>query len=217
MSQPVDLAVEHPAGGILHMQTAEEVDLWRRSLQRYREDFVLAKINDLFALGQLLQSQIMLFRAQTAINGMVPELDEKRVPTGRYTRKDLDGPEMSSQYRIMQDSSKEMRALEKQLGIDKATREQGGTHTVSNYISTLKKAAHSRGIHINQRTIELESFRNALNTKIRMLYKLDAEDRAYHNISPKSVLDWTRDELEKLEKLDIEFAKDFGKLYVGEL
>lgn len=211
------LTVELPAGGVLHLQTSEEVDLWNTSLARYNEDYVLVKQNDKFALGALLQNQIILFRAQTAINGMKPELDSNDVPTGRYRRVELDGGELLAYQRTMLEASKEMRALEKQLGIDKATREAGGTHTVDNYLTTLKRAAKVRGIHLSKRLIEYERVTNELKWKLRMLYNADAEDRAYHNITPKAILDWLREEMKHLEQIDIDFANDQGKVFLGQL
>lgn len=216
-NQPADLSVELPAGGTLHLQTAEEVDLWTQSLRRYREDYVLVRINDQFTLGALLQNQILLFRAQTAINGMVPELDANDVPTGRYRRTDLDGAQILAYQKSMLQASQEMRALEKTLGIDKVTREAGGSHTLDHYIATLKKAAHVRGIHISKRTLAYEQTINELKWKLRMLYTADAEDRAYHHITPRTILDWLRGEVTKLEQMDIDFANEHGKLYVGKL
>src|SRR5436305_10025452 len=131
--QIVDYSVELPSGGKLHLQTADEVDLWNAAMKRYLEDYVLVKHNDLVTLGALLQQQLILFRCQAAINGMEPELDAQQVPTGRYRRTEIDGAELSAYQRTLTDAAKEMRALEKQLGIDKATREQGGAHTLDNY------------------------------------------------------------------------------------
>jgi len=212
-----DFQVELPAGGVLHLQTPEEVDLWQRSLQRYRDDYTLIKQNDLFTLGALLQQQVLLFRAQTAINGMEPELDSGGVPTGSYRRVELDGQDILAQQKVMNEASKEMRALEKQLGIDKATREQGGSHTVDNYIKTLKKAARERGIHITTMTVEYQNLVKELSWKLRLLYTADAEDRAYHNITPKAILDWLRSEVARFEQLDKDFCNEKGKLYIGSL
>lgn len=212
-----DFMVELPAGGRLHLQTPDEVELWDTALTRYREDYVLQKHNDLVTLGALLQQQIVLFRAQTAINGMVPETDRQGVPTGRYRREEIEGSELAGYQKALTEAAKEMRALEKQLGIDKATRESGGAHTVDNYITTLKRAAHQRGIHISKRTLAYEAFVNDLRWRIRMLFHSDAEDRAYHNITPKSVLQWVEGELVKLEDVDKKFASERGKLYLGKL
>jgi len=213
----VDFSVELPAGGPLHLQSADEVDLWTRSLARYRDEYVLSKVNDLVSLGTLLQQQIVVFRCQTAINGMEPELDGRGVPTGSYKRVEMDGGELASYGRALLEASKEMRALEKALGIDKQTREAGGAHTLSNYIAVLKRAAHDRGIHISKRTLEYERFVNELRWKVRMLYHADKEDRAYHDITPKSVLDWIVGEVVVLDKIDTDYAREKGKLYIGEL
>lgn len=217
MSATTNLSVELPAGGVLHLQTAEEVDLWERSLERYRQDYVMVKQNDLFNLGALLQAQISLFRAQTAINGMEPELDSKKVPTGRYKRVELDAGDYVAYQKVMSEASREMRALEKTLGIDKATREAGGAHTVDNYLTELKKAAHERGVHISKRLLEYERVINDLRVRLRMLYGADVEDRAYHNISPKTILDWAKAECDALELVDQKFGQEVGKVFVGRL
>lgn len=210
-------AVELPAGGVLHLQTAEEVDLWETSKKRYFEEYVFGKTNDLVALGTLLQQQINLYRAQTAINGMVPERDSRGVPTGRYKSQVLDAADIANHQKVLTEAAKEMRALEKSLGIDKAKRESGGTHTVDDYITQLKKAAHLRGIHVVKRTLEYENFANDLRWRIRMLFHSDPEDRQYHNITPKTVLTWVDQELRRLEQVDKDHAKEHGQLYAGKL
>src|SRR3954453_22475860 len=79
-----DFEVDLPAGGSLQLQTAEEVDMWNQSVERYIDDYHLTKNNDLVLLGALVQQQVILYRAQRKINGMEPELDEHSVPTGKY-------------------------------------------------------------------------------------------------------------------------------------
>lgn len=212
-----DYQVELPAGGVLHLQTPDEVDFWRVSYDRYKEDYTLSKQNDLIALGQLLQQQIILFRAQTAINGMEPELDAGGVPTGSYKRVELDGGEVASWQKTMASAASEMRALEKQLGIDKATREQGGAHTTDGYIKTLKRAAHQRAVHIAQRTLEYERVVNELRVRLRLLYNGDQEDRKYHNITPKTILDWLKEECARLEEVDKKHNRERGKVWLGKL
>jgi len=212
-----DYSVELPSGGTLHLQTPDEVDLWNKALERYREDYVLVKHNDLVTLGALLQQQIVLYRCQTAINGMEPELDKQQVPTGRYKRAKIDAGDVAAYQRTLTQAAQEMRALEKQLGIDKATREAGGTHTVDNFLRLLKRAAHARGIHITTQVLEYQKVFKELSWKLRMLYKADPQDRAYHHITPKAVLDWIYAEVQRLEQIDQDFARETGKLYIGQL
>lgn len=212
-----DYRVELPAGGVLHLQTPDEVQLWNESMVRYREEYTFAKVNDLVTLGLLLQQQVVLFRLQTSVNGMEPELDAGGVPTGAYRRVEFDASDLATIQKTIQSTSAEMRALEKSLGIDKATREQGGSHTVDSYVRALKRAAHTRGVHIAERTIEYEKVINELRVRLRLLYNADAEDRKYHNITPKSILDWLREECARLEQVDKDFNKQYGKLFVGKL
>lgn len=213
----VDYSVDLPAGGKMHLQTADEVALWEGACARYEQDYSFSKMNDLFTLGSLLQQQIILFRCQTLINGMEPEMDANRVPTGSYRAVELDANKMDKYQKQMIASSTEMRNLEKQLGIDKATRESGGAHTVDSYLKTVKRAAHMRGIHISKRTLEYERVINDLRVRIRILLNADAEDRRYHDITPKTVILWLSDECKKLEDVDKKFNSEKGKTFIGQL
>lgn len=213
----VNFEVELPAGGLMYLQSPEEVDLWKKSAERYVEDYQLTKTNDLVLLGAILQQQVILFRAQRKLNGMDPEVDANGVPTGRYKLVENDGDEVQKQSRILNTATKEIRDIEKALGIDKVTREQGGAVTVASYLRTLKKAAHERGIHVSERFIKYEAFVNQLRTMLRMYHNLDAEDRAYHNLTEAGIMSWASDELAKLEQADKDFAHHFGKLYAGKL
>jgi hypothetical protein len=213
----VDFRVELPSGGYLHLQSPDEVDLWEKALKRYRDDYVLAKHNDLVNLGALLQQQIILFRCQTAINGMEAEIDKDGLPTGSYRRVDLDGTDLAAYQKALTAAAVEMARLERSLGIDRSTREQGGAHTVDNYIKTLKRAAHARGIHITDTVLEYQRIWKELSWRIRMLYHADSQDRAYHHVTPKSLLDWLLSEVERMEGKEKEWAKTTGKLYVGKL
>lgn len=201
----------------MHLQSAEEVTLWKKSADRYVEDYQLSKTNDLVLLGAILQQQIILFRAQRKLNGMQPQVDANGVPTGQYTMVEIESDEIAGLTRIMNTATGEIRSLEKALGIDKVTREQGGTVTVANYLRTLKKAAHDRGIHISKRLLAYEKFANELRTMLRMFHNLDAEDRAYHNLTEEGMLKWCSDQLAALEEIDKKFAREKGKIYAGQL
>jgi hypothetical protein len=209
--------VELPALGTVFLQSAEEVDLWQQSAQRYKEDYLLQKTNDLVLLGIILQNQIEAFRAQRLLNGMMPQLDNAGVPTGAYIQATLDADERDKALRRLTSASDQIQKIEKALGIDKVTRESGGQVSVSNYITTLKKAGHQRGIHITEQFKRTEKFRFELSTMLRMLDNLDIEDRNYHGITVESVLQYCRDAIKELEAVDKEFAHENGKLYVGKL
>lgn len=214
---PAQFQVELPAGGIMHLQSPEEVDLWDKSSQRYIEDYHLTKTNDLVLLGAILQQQVILFRAQRSLNGMEPEVDNAGVPTGRYKVVKPDSDDVQKHTKSMNTATGEIRGIEKALGIDKVTRESGGQVSVSNYLMTLKRAAHARGIHISHRFKRYEEFANQLRTMLRMFHNLDAEDRHYHDLTEEKILAWAQRELAEIEELDKKFAHEEGKLYAGKL
>jgi hypothetical protein len=212
-----DYAVYLPSGGKLHLQTPDEVELWNKALDKYTGDYQFIKHNDLVNLGALLQQQIVLYRCQVAINGMEPELDKLGVPTGSYRRVDLDGNDLAAYQKTLTASAVELARLEKALGIDKVTREAGGAHTLDSYLKTLKRAAHDRGIHITQQVLEYQGVFKELSWRLRLLYRGDPQDRNYHDVTPKTVLDWLNGEVARLEAKDKEWAKTTGKLYLGRL
>jgi hypothetical protein len=214
---PQNFEVDLPTGGKLYLQSVEEVELWETSHRKYVEDYHLSKQNDLVLLGALVQQQILLFRAQRAINGMVPELDNNRMPTGRYIMKDVDGDEIAGHMKALTGASDQIQKIEKALGIDKVSRESGGQFTVADYVSTLKKAARMRGIHISRRLVAYEDVIGQVRWRIRLLRNGDAEDRAYHDLTPEKIIDWLEARLQELEEIDKKFAKEFGKLFAGQL
>lgn len=214
---PGDFEVDLPAGGRLWLQSDEEVELWTTSSDRYIDDYQLAKTNDLVLLGAILQQQIVMFRAQRLMNGMEPEIDGQGLPTGKYIMKQLDPDEMASATNMLNKASGEVTRIEKVLGIDKVGRESGSAHTLANYLKTVKDAAHARGIHISKRVIAYEEFVNGLRWRLRLMRNGDAEDRAYHDLTPDKLMEWAWTELQQLEQVDKDFAKEYGKLFVGKL
>lgn len=209
--------VELPAGGQLYVQTPEEVDLWETSRSRYVDDYHFTKQNDLVLLGAVLQQQLILYRAQRAINGMEPELDASGVPTGKYIMTAPDAEQNATAIKQLGTASDQIRVIEKALGIDKVSRESGGQHTVENYLRTLKRAAHERGIHISERVKKYEEFVKALSWRVRILRSDDVEDKAYHDLTPDKLVDWIAGELATLDEFDKKFAREVGKLFVGKL
>lgn len=192
----IEFSVELPAGGRLTLNNAEEVEMWETSRDRYIDDYGLSKANDLMLLGAILSQALAMYRAQ----------------------QDLADPKKSSGAQgIIIKAAEEIRALEKALGIDKAAREKGGQHTVSDYITRLKAAAHEKGVHIADRVKAYEAFNMELRWKLRLLRNGDEEDKAYHGLSERTILEWAENELAKLEEADKKWAKTKGRVFVGKL
>lgn len=189
-------SVDLPGGGKLQVNSADEVGMWDTSAKRYIEDYNLQKQNDLVLLGALLTQGLVMYRAQQEL------ADPKLVA--------------AAQNRIIK-ASDQIRELEKALGIDKKSREAGGQHTVANYIATLKKAAHEKGVHLAHMQKAYEEFAMEMRWRIRLLRNGDQEDRHVHGISDKSIVLFAEEELVKLEAEDKKWAAETGKVFVGRL
>lgn len=209
--------VDLPAGGRLFLLSADEVDLWSKSSLRYQEDYHLVNTNDLHVLGAILQQQILAYRAQFLVNGMVAQVDASGVPTGQYIQTKQSVDEMKTAQRMLSDATDQIAKLEKVLGIDKASREAGGQVSVQTYVRTLKRAAHERAIHISKRVMAYEQFVQDLSWRLRVLNNADPEDRAYHDVTPEKICEWAKGEIDALAEVDRKFAAERGALYVGKL
>lgn len=219
MTTAQNFTLDLPGGGRLHLQSLEELDLLSTQKKHYESEYTFDKLNDRVLLGTLLTQQLALYRSQQVLSGMEPEFDKNDKPTGQMVRRTP--PPKAAEMKAAQDSintaSEQIMKLERTLGIDKKTRESSGVHTLQNYLTTLKRAANQFGIHINERTKAYEAVAMEARTKLRILNNADAEDRQYHGITEKSVLQWLQDELDRLEDIDKKFSKTKGDLWRGKL
>lgn len=207
--------VELPGGGKLQLQSPEEVELWETSRDRYLSDFRINQQSDRLLVGAVLTQHLALFRAQQRLNGMEAQLDNNGIPTGRYRKVKASVQDMAAAQNIIIKAASEIRELEKALGIDKKTRDQGGQYDVATYVSNLKAASRSYGAHVSRRYKAYEEFVMELRVQLRMLQNLDDEDLVAMNISPEKVCDWARGQLAHLEELDQKYAREKGKAFVG--
>jgi hypothetical protein len=208
------LEVELPAGGKLHLQALDEVDLFEKQRERYINDYGLTQPNDLFILGALLQQQILAYRAQQGISGLEPQFDQAGLPTGHWAK--AQKPDKDAAKKLTE-ATNQIRVLEQSLGVDKKSRESGGQYTVADYLKTLKAAGHQYGVHISKRVLKLEEVFNEAAWRIRLLQNGDAEDRSYHDLTPEKFIDWLAEQVKEVEDADKRFAQEKGKLFIGKV
>lgn len=196
LGDALDLTVQLPAGGTLTLLAPDEVTMWNETSKRYQKDYKLQKTNDLVQLGAILSQVLAMYRAQ----------------------KDLsDVKKAASAQAMITSAADQIRKGEKALGLDKATREKGGSQTVADYVTRLKKAAFEKGVRISARVKEFEAFNKELEWKLRILENGDTEDKAHHGLTEKSVCQFARIELAKIAERDKEWAKQKASLWVGTL
>jgi len=215
---PLGFPVDLPAGGTMYLLNPDEVALFESSVKKFKEDYAISKMNDLAQVGAMVTQQIIMLRAQQMLAGLEPEFDTKGHPTGAYKRNDkMKASDLTAAQKTLTDASAEIRKIEAALGIDKKTRESGGQHTVSNYVTELKKAAHQFGVRVLDRVKEIEAVWTEAEWKLRLLENGDEEDLAYHDLTEKKFCEWMRKRLDDIREQDKKWAKTKGKLYAGKL
>lgn len=213
-----DYSVELPGGGAhIPLQSSEEVDRWSTLEAAYRDQYSLGKINDLTNLGTLLVQQINLYRAQLGLSGRVPRTDEDGLATGDYEQRVLRTAEIRNYQDQITNASKEIREIERAMGIDKKSRDQAGDESLKSWLVQMKARAHRYGLHVSKRVHAYEEFCMELRWRLRLNEVGDAEDKHYEECSADQIATWARQRLAELEQADREFAQEEGALVLGRM
>lgn len=212
---PLQITVsELPGGGSVALMNIEEIDFFEKLKQRYTDEYPLTKPNDLSRLSQLLMMELTAHRLIKKAGGQSAKYDAAGQLVGIEVYEPAEVEHAMINLPKVQD---EIRKLEVSLRIDKKTREGSSQHEVRNYIETLKRAAHEKGIHLSERYTYYDETFNELSWMLRVFDNADEQDRAYHNISSDSILAYMRERLGKKEEMDKEFAKEKQSLWVGKI
>lgn len=217
MNGPITICkVEAPGGGEVLLRSEAEVSLYEEMSAAYQNDYRLVRQSEKVLLGSILSQALILFRAQTEMTGVKATTDNNGVPNG-YEEVKLSSTERTALQKTISEATKEIREIEKALGIDKKTRDSGGQENVSTYLTTLKRAGHRMGVHIHRRVKLYEEFAMELRWRLRLLRNGDDEDKKYHDISPEKICAWSENKLAEIEEFDKLFAKSQSKLFGGKL
>lgn len=209
--------VDMPGGaGPMWLSSQAEVDRWTTLESQYAEQYDLRKVNDLTNLGTLLVQQINLYRAQMAMSGRVPELDDDDLPTGRMISKVLKPTELKNHQESVNTASKEIREIERAMGIDKKSRDQAGDETLRGWLVVMKERAHRYALHVSGRVKTYEEFAMEMRWRLRLNEIGDTEDKVYEDCTDEGVIKWAREHLAELEEADRKFAEDEGALILGQ-
>lgn len=213
-----DHTVEMPGGGgLMWLQSREEVDRWQTLEGQYVSQYDLRKVNDLTNLGTLLVQQVNLYRAQMALSGRVPQLDEEGLPTGKMVSRVLKPAEVKAHQEAVNIASKEIREIEKAMGIDKKSRDQAGDESLRGWLVVMKERAHRYGVHVTGRTKRYEEFVMELRWRLRLNEIGDTEDKVYEDCTNDGLLKWGREQLADLEEKDRKFAAEEAALVMGKV
>lgn len=209
--------VNTPTGAKLLLRSQEEVEYYNELAKAYLEDYRLHRVSEKVLLSSILAQALNIYRCQAELVGIREKVDAGGIGLGEYEEVKLSPADRTGLQKQIGEATKEIREIEKQLGIDKKSRDAGGAETTADYLTMLKRAAHRMGVHINKRVKLYEEFAMQMRWRLRLLRNGDDEDRRYHNISEANICAWAENVLKQLENYDKKFAKDQAKLFAGKL
>lgn len=211
--------IELPGGGTFPGQTPEEVDLAEKVKRSYVNEFNITKGSDLQHVADIVVQRILIQRAHQEMSGLEPAFDARGRPTGELVRSNSkpSAREIAQLQKTVAEAQREIRAIDKALGVDKVTREQGSGETVQDYLKRVKGAGHEYGVHLHGSVKEIVKVFKDCSWRLRLLHEGDEEDRAHHGLSEEQFCDWMRDQILRVEEAEKRWAKDRYALYVGKL
>ncbi len=211
--------IELPGGGTFPALSQDEVDLAAHVEKSYVDEFNISKSADLGHIAAIIVQRILIHRAHLELSGFEPVLDALGKPTGELKRseKKRSAKDLSDLQKTVNEAQKEIRSIEKSLGVDKATREKGGADTVADYIRNVKAAARAKGIRLNERLVAYDDLFNQIDVKTRLLENADDEDLRLEDLSPEKFIRWLRSEVVQIQKAEQDWCKDKFAVYVGKM
>lgn len=213
-----DYRVDLPGGGTFPGQSPDEVDLAEEVTRSYVKEFNITKGSDLQKVADIVVQRILIHRAHQEMSGLQPVFDVRGRPTGELKRVDRPKPnQMSQLQKTVGEAQREIRAIDKSLGVDKATREQGGGESTQDYLRRTKEAGHTYAVHLHESAKACLKLSKECSWRLRLLAGEDEEDRGHHGLTEESFCEWLRGEVAKLEEADKRWAKDKYALFVGKL
>lgn len=128
-----------PTGAVFHVLNEEEAQYFDDVSARYLEDNHFSNITDLQDLDRIIHMELLCFRW----NGWLSR------------EMDYDGQAIDQEktQKSVNEFSKEIRLIKKQLGIDKSSREKDKGESIAKYIDDLRIRAKEFGVKRNEEAI----------------------------------------------------------------
>jgi len=198
-----DFSVVSPAGHTLTVLTQSEKDFYEQKAERYQLDNKFQNVSDLGELDRILTMELMVHRWS---QWQITEVDYNGIPV-----------DIANLQRYIENFSKEIRAIKKDLGMDKATRDKDSSSNVADYIHKLGLKAREFGIHRNNQMVQVITDWQELRGKVELSDNSNEAEKREFKCSRDDVWEWMVNDLfPRFEKLDDDF-REKQKLWIREL
>lgn len=202
--QTKETIVVGPAGGKWVVLTKDEQRFFEDLCDRYTQDYAFQNVSDLSDLERVIQFEVLGQRINTFIS-----MDED------YWGEPINAKELNDQIKTI---SGELRQLKKSLGIDRSSRRQDSSESLSDYIERLKQRAKAFGVmRETQLTVALTLF-NDLQALITLYENCTEEERREQGCTIEDILKWLKDyAFPEYQKVDKHFIENEQRYYIQEM
>lgn len=186
--------VVSPSGVTLTVLTQEEKDVYETKAARYQQDNKFTNVSDLGELDRILTMELMVHRWS---QWQITEVDYEGIPV-----------DVANLQRYLENFSKEIRAIKKDLGMDKSTRDKDNSSNVADYIHNLGLRAREFGIHRNNQMIQVITDWQELRGLVELSDNSNEAEQREFKCSRDDVWEWMVNDLfPRFDKLDDDFRE----------
>lgn len=193
--QDEGIPVKTPSGGTFYVLTPEEEKLYKDRAQRYLNDYRYEDVSDLQDVDRVLMMETLIWRWGLWLS---KEKD--------YWGDEID---LNSTKRHVNEWSRELRGLKKQLGMDKSSRERAKGENVADYLDNLRRRAKEFGYNRNEMAVKAITLFQELKAQVTLYNNCNEQERKEQGIELTDLLDWIEKiAIPEFDSIDEEFRRN---------
>lgn len=201
-----DLEVDTPAGATFPVMNEDERDYFIDITTRYMTDNIFTNVTDLQDLDKIVCMELLCWRWH---NWLSREKD--------YWGDPIDPAQMQ---KYINEFSKEVRYLKKNINIDKSSRDKEKSESVSAYIHSLGVRAKEFGIMRNEQAVKAITLFKELQSLITLHDNCTPEERRekYLLVSQEDIFNWIRTRaIPEMDEIDAKFRAGSQTYWIDEM
>jgi hypothetical protein len=188
------ITVSTPSGGTIVVMNQEEADYYDQIASRYQSDNKFKNISDILELDRILTMELMCYRWSLWILAE-EDYDGKRINVGEIQKS-------------IENYSKEIRGIKKDLGIDKSTRDKDKGESTAEYIHMLGIRAKEFGITRNKQAYRAITILNELVGLINLYENSSESERREFGVKFEDIIEWIKKQFDEFSVIDEELRKN---------
>lgn len=200
VSIPDGIKVILPSGSQWSVLTEDEKEYIVNKSKEYQEHNKFTNISDLQDLDKVIILEMFTWRWSQWLS----------------LEADYDGDEMLDPklHENVLKSTKEIGALKKNIGIDKASRDKESGESVAQYIENLGQRAKAFGVMRDQQTEKAVTLWRQAQSLVVLHDNCTEEERKDQGVTPEAIVDWFRRVIPEFDAIDEHFRETNQKTWI---